>query len=736
MKNMKLLLSLYWPTLFILTFSLNAKAQCTQPDITVSSDATWTNQTVDMTENRKIIITNGATLTMSGCTIRRKPGCPGYWDGIYLVTDEGDKAGLIATNGTRIEFSKKGIQAVNGFSEITLDDVEMSDNGQMIRAWDSWPFAPIGGGGFASEDHSRDGGIISPFGIPCSEEFPTPPKVTIRNHSLLKVFENGNLTNDPPKYQSQINILGGALDLIATEIDNETELPIVAVATSRGKCKIYDRTRIDGFWIGVYKGTDASANCVSEGLVMTYSLIRNTNLFEFFNMPGFSIYNISSDIMLKNNILESNLYSMGVSYGSIIGNNIYNGHDEDVENTSVYIQNPQESFNIFDNGLIETPLEFIGDNHRTYVTCNEWTDESVAVAAGGDNVFPMSWGTASKAAGNRWINVKPSMYNLSGVDDDIRYFYRNSVAAEIFYWEDGFTPISTIYANGSCTYFYPANSTELDDPDEYTIDIEELEEDYDDTEYLIESIIGHMDTTLLSVKEELAALKNHLNDLVGQGLLFHTTSDEEFWSDKIDPKVEELLGLNYLWYGTYMESIIDHLDSNPDPDAEALYDAANKMKDFFNNGKNLYNLTNLQVDTLVTFAESSYGNYTNILRNYLFMVYDTLIPYQLEDSGLGDLRSVVQKPIDQPVNISQDLKVSPNPFIDNISIKGFNSTHLGNTSYISIFNTEGKEVSSAIYDGDSGELNLGNLEPGVYVLKLRDSVTGKVESRQIIKGWK
>jgi hypothetical protein len=49
-----------------------------------------------------------------------------------------------------------------------------------------------------------------------------------------------------------------------------------------------------------------------------------------------------------------------------------------------------------------------------------------------------------------------------------------------------------------------------------------------------------------------------------------------------------------------MESILDYLDSNPDPDAEALFDAADKMKDFFSNGKNLFNLTNLQVDTLAT----------------------------------------------------------------------------------------------------------------------------------------
>jgi len=69
---MKLLLSLYWPTLFILTLSLNAKAQCSQPDITISTNITWTSQDKELTNNQKIIITNGATLTMVDCYLHRK----------------------------------------------------------------------------------------------------------------------------------------------------------------------------------------------------------------------------------------------------------------------------------------------------------------------------------------------------------------------------------------------------------------------------------------------------------------------------------------------------------------------------------------------------------------------------------------------------------------------------------------------------------------------------------------
>jgi len=739
------LFSISWITLFILVLSFHAKAQCDVDDIEVTTTQTWSDRDVQMTEDQKIIVTSGATLTMERCIVRRKVGCSGYWDGIYLVIDEnGNKAGLVLTEGTRIEFSKRGIQAVGGFSQITLDEAEMSDNGQMIRAWDNWPFAPIGfegEGGFASNSNNNRGDIISPYDIACDGEIPPPPKVTIRNNSILKVFENGNLSINPPKYQSQINTLGGALDIKDSEIYDGTNLPIIAVASSRGKCRIMNRTRINGFYIGVYKGSDASANCVSEGLELTYSLITDTDLFvsfgniDFFNKPGFSVYNISSNVLMKRNILESNIWSMGASYGQIIENNIYNGHDPDVDQVSVYIQNPQQSFNIFDNGLTEMPLEFIGNNHRTNVTCNTIIDETNGVVAGGDNTFPLSWGTSSKSAGNVWKNTQSYMYNLSGVDLDMRYYYLDFIPSEVFYWADGFTEVPTTFADTSCSYFWPANALALD-PDEYEVSIEDLEDQYEDTQDAIDYIIGHLDTTVLSVKEEMWALKNKLNDLVGQGFLFHTTSSTEFWNSELDPRVEELLGLNYLWYGQYMESVADDLESNTDPDAEALYDATIKVMDFFDNGKNIYTFTNLQVDTLQTIAESSYGDYTNILRNYLFMVYDIFIPFEREDTGLDDLRSPVQRPVDQPVYTTLDFTISPNPFTDDISIKRSNFKNTGNTSYVSVYNTDGKLVSSTIYTGNSAQLNLDDLEPGFYILKIKDSGSGKIEVKQILKGWK
>ena len=725
----------------MIAFSLNAKAQYSQTDITISINTTWTNEERQLTNNQKIIITNGATLTMVDCYLHRKSLCPGYWDGIYLVTAEnGAKAGLIVNDGTRIEYSRNGIQAVNGFSQITLDDAKMSDNGTIINARDNWPFANYYNPFTSYAVSSRDGGgPTSPYDIGCDELLsPAPPKVVIRNHCVLKVLENGNNSVDPAKWPTQISTLGAELNVINSDILNGVSTEdrhLAAIAASRGKCKIMGDS-IDGFWIGIYKGTDQSALCVSEGLVLTGSKIKNTDLTDDpYYAPGWAVLNVSANAMIKANVIEGNVWSLGTSYGNLMRNNIKNGNDAEVPKPSVYLIGPRVSFSVFDNKFDGIATEYDMNNNLTYATCNFWEDEVYAVVAGAQNYFPRSWGTLSRSSGNVWWTNQSEMYNLSAYDNNFDYYYK-PITHEIFNWYDGFTEHSTSNPNTYCAYAWPSDATELD-PEEYVVDIEDLTEQYEETQEAIESIIGHMDTTVLTVKEELAYLKSKLSDLVGQGLLFHTTRDDDFWVDQVDSNVVELLGLNYLWYGGDMYSITEHLDSNPDPDAEALFDAANKMSDYLNNGKNLCNLTALQVDTLQTFAESSFGNYTNILRNYLFMMYDVFIPWEGQsplDSILS--RSPIYSPSDKPAGVSFDYVVGPNPFTDVLQIHSLQRALEVGSNNISIYSLDGILLFSATLAGDSGNINLSTLEPGFYIVKIENEDTGKIEVKRIYKSHK
>ena len=449
--------------------------------------------------------------------------------------------------------------------------------------------------------------------------------------------------------------------------------------------------------------------------------------------PGYAIYNVSSNALIRGNVLEANIWSFGTNYGSLMRNNIINGHDAQVERVSVFVVDPKVSFRIYDNKLTEMFMEFDHNNSKTYVTCNEWYDETYAFVGGLLTQYPLSWGTASRAAGNRWDVTKSEMYNLSSLDSDLDYYYR-AVSNETFNYYDGIDDHVSSFENATCTYTWPTLYTELD-PSEYVVDIEDLEDEYDSLQSEIESIIGHMDTTVLSVKEELAYLRSLLSDLVCQGLLFHTSLDSGFWTNEVDLKVVELLGLNHLWYGMDMYSITEHLDSNPDPDAEALYDAAEKMSEYFDGGKNLINLTTLQVDTLQTIAESSFGDYTNILRNYLFVMYDVFVPWLIENPMDSLMRKtpIVQTPIGSPIETITYHTLSPNPFTDYIRIQRKNIIQEQGDNHIYVYNLEGVLLHSTLFDENSGAINLSDLEPGFYILTIENTTSGSIETKRIYK---
>jgi len=573
------LLSLLGMVFFVLTINLHSYAQCSQADITISINTVWTNEDKELTNNQTIIVTNGATLTMVNCLLHRKNGCTGYWDGIYLVTaGNGAKAGLIANSGTRIEYSRNGITAENGFSVITLDDVEMSDNGRILRALDNWPFASITGDFASNAGENRDGGGVSPYEIDCDGFLsPAPPNVTIRNGCILNVLENGSLLSDPTKYPTQITVLGGALDFIHSFFTNSTTLHLAAIAQSRGKCKVFSSSSLDGFYIGVYKGTDANALCVSEGLLLNGSEIKNTNMWT--DHGGWAVYNLCPNVVINDNIIESSVWSLGTCYGRMTHNNIYQGDDLDVTPT-ISLVGPRNAYTIANNCFGILPFEFDKDNRKTYASCNLWINAPYAAFAVTYNLFPESWGTKSKASGNKWETIRPEVWNQSNYDENFNWYYDENDDNQIFDWYYQVTGIPANNPNTTCDYTWPVNFGGLD-PDDLEVDVDELEDEYLEVLGDIEYLIGHSDTTIASTHEELSYLRSNLSDIIGQCLMFHTRTDE-FWTEEVDPKVVELQGLNHLWFDGDWFSITEYLDANPDPDAEALYDAANKMDLYFN----------------------------------------------------------------------------------------------------------------------------------------------------------
>ncbi len=87
-----------------------SQALCPQPDIIINSNTDWTGITVGMCPNQKIIVNNGATLTITQSTIQLESTMSGQWDGIVL---NGTTARLVVTNESTIRQAKVAISTTN-----------------------------------------------------------------------------------------------------------------------------------------------------------------------------------------------------------------------------------------------------------------------------------------------------------------------------------------------------------------------------------------------------------------------------------------------------------------------------------------------------------------------------------------------------------------------------------------------------------------------------------------------
>ncbi len=75
----------------------------------------------------------------------------------------------------------------------------------------------------------------------------------------------------------------------------------------------------------------------------------------------------------------------------------------------------------------------------------------------------------------------------------------------------------------------------------------------------------------------------------------------------------------------------------------------------------------------------------------------------------------------------EKVKVSPNPFKDQVVIESFD-----NTKQLEVYNMAGLRVTTKETNSKTVQLNLGHLSPGVYIVKIVDD-KGKVNTQKIIK---
>ena len=135
------------------------------------------------------------------------------------------------------------------------------------------------------------------------------------------------------------------------------------------------------------------------------------------------------------------------------------------------------------------------------------------------------------------------------------------------------------------------------------------------------------------------------------------------------------------------------------------------------------------------YTESSFGDYTNILRNYLFVMYDVFVPWLIENPMDSLMRKtpIVQTPIGSPIETITYHTLSPNPFTDYIRIQRKNIIQEQGDNHIYVYNLEGVLLHSTLFDENSGAINLSDLEPGFYILTIENTTSGSIETKRIYK---
>ena len=158
------------------------------------------------------------------------------------------------------------------------------------------------------------------------------------------------------------------------------------------------------------------------------------------------------------------------------------------------------------------------------------------------------------------------------------------------------------------------------------------------------------------------------------------------------------------------------LSISSDEDAEALLEAVNYLANWEGRGIVFDSLMPEELDTLIHIAAQYYGNYTNVLRNFLNMVYNISIYWPVnEESLLPRTSETKATKIDKHIS---PFVIYPNPNDGRFSVK-FN-LDIRDDLFYEVISPLGIVASKGSVQFN-GNLNFSSLQPGIYWLRLTSS---------------
>ncbi|RLD19393.1 MAG: hypothetical protein DRI69_08510, partial [Bacteroidetes bacterium] len=465
---------------------------------------------------------------------------------------------------------------------------------------------------------------------------------------------------------------------------------------------------VSTFNTGIDKEMDIYNSCNPGGLQ-----IYKANITECEQ----AIFLRSSLAQVAESYIEGKINIEGTSYGSWRGNKFVDGII--TCDSTVEAQNFQE--NCFDNSL----LQILDDNSLTYVTCNTWTDpEDLVVLIEDHATVPSSWGLLDAPSGNK--NSDEDEWMLSGTAKITNYEFDRPNHAFDYSGQisGGFTGIASLPL---CDYdLCPAGelkgNTAFQDPNE---DLDSLNFIWKTLSVRIVEIndsLGFVSPSKYDeLKEELDNKFVQASANVGIAISFLSEIEPEsvrtLWINRANPIVPTISTYNGLWHQDMLDSLSWLLASDTSADASSASSIVAYMETLNTKSISLRELSQGELDSLITLLSSTYGDYTNMFRSYVNMHYGIRLnwpgPTQSSSHNLVTHDDQIQESNTQET----DFVLAPNPTKDCFFIR---SKILGNQEAVEV---QVFDVSGRLMKDTGGSINelkvcMNNLPRGIYFIRI------------------
>ncbi|MDQ3143101.1 MAG: zinc-dependent metalloprotease [Bacteroidota bacterium] len=671
-------------------------------NIIINQNTTWTNQTLHMCPNQRIIVYPPYTLTIENCTITKgnrpppNPNCPtlvnnGNWDGIYVgdvsfpisgsisALNYGPGPGniLIINSGSVIEYSNNGIVAGGTYGNVIVQNSTFQHNGRITKVFGS--------------------GSINFYNSILNVDAPTPFGTAIQENKIHAISSNV--------------FLGGL-----TKLENFGSPDKIGINSTNGKVGI-SGSIIKNFEYSIFKDLGGNLNVFGS---------------KFYGAP---LYNKSSSVKVRNSYFETSVKSEGNSIGTYSGNH-FKG--------DLYLSSPQQSNLVKENYFTNCLFALDKNNKLSDAICNRWNNDIAVDAIA--TALPMSWGTKSIPSGNKWEGpIKPKMYSQVNITN----YYKSQDNNHIFDFKNPFNgEPSNQVADVNCQYTVPpsglgnegttgvGNEGQVLNPDT-TVNWANLNNEYDELMIAISNLEANLSSTsgeqLLTLQDNIENLKITAGQIVNEALQQITVEGDQYLAGLWYSRAGNISNLyqsiltdiyNSSWSSAISLATISNSDL-PEiaGDKFNFILALNYLNSLEDNGTSATNLSETQLSSLIDLCDNSFGDYTATLRTFLNIQYGIIIvaPNSLVQRNKNERSDPGSKQ-------QMDIVIYPNPNHGNFSLVYSSSI---NPKEITITDLNGIKVFYSNNPQKLIDLPV-SITQGIYILYYKLSGDDAILSKKLI----